>query len=107
MGVFSTTGNMCSAVERITLEDGRVQGKFRLAVDRKFREKDGTRKADFYTVIVPGTKLMNYMLNIVNAERGDKVFVSGSLSQEEIAKPDGTFYRNSVIYAYEIEVIKR
>ena len=98
---------MCSAVERVTLEDGRVQGKFRLAVDRKFREKDGTRKADFYTVILPGTKLINYMVNIVNAERGDKVVVSGSLTQNEYVKNDGTTGHDSVIYAYEIEVIKR
>ena len=101
MNVFSATGNVCGAVKREERVNGRVEARFRVAVDRDFKNADGRRDADFYTVIAVGRE-GEYALE--RFERGTRIAVAGSLSCREMTGDDGQRRLENVIFATKLEV---
>ena len=51
---IAATGNLTNDVELKTQEDGRPYAILRIASDRRYRAKDGTRLTDFISIKVRG-----------------------------------------------------
>ena len=51
---IAATGNLTNDVELRTQEDGRLYAILRIASDRRYRAKDGTRLTDFISIKVRG-----------------------------------------------------
>lgn len=101
MNVFSATGNVCNGVKREGRGNGRVEARFRLAVDRDFKNAQGVREADFYTVICAGREA-EYAVDRVF--KGTRIAVTGSLSCREMRDDDGVKRYENVIFASKLEV---
>lgn len=101
MNVFSATGNVCGSVKREARHNDRTEARFRFAVDRDFKNAEGKRDADFYTVICAGREA-EYALNRV--DKGTRLAVTGSLSCREMHGEDGVKRYENVIFANKLEV---
>ena len=101
MNVFVATGNVCGDVRREMKHGDRVEARFRLAVDRDFKNADGKRDADFYTVICIRHEA-EYAIDRVT--KGARIAVTGTLSCREIHDDDGTTRFDNVIFANKLEV---
>ena len=101
MNVFSATGNVCNGVKREIGRNDRTEARFRLAVDRDFKNADGKRDADFYTVICAGREA-EYALDRIF--KGNRIAVTGTLSCREMRDDDGMTRYENVIFANKLEV---
>lgn len=101
MNVFSATGNVCNGVKRETRRNDKTEARFRLAVDRDFKNTQGVREADFYTVICAGREA-DYALDRI--AKGTRIAVTGSLSCREMTDEDGVKRYENVIFANKLEV---
>ena len=81
------TGRIASDPEKRTTQSGISQCSFRLAVNRRFRDANGERKADFFNCVAwRGTA--DYVYNY--AAKGDPVSVRGSMQNRSYQAQDGT-----------------
>lgn len=101
MNVFSATGNVCGSVKREVKHNDKMEARFRFAVDRDFKNADGKRDADFYTVICAGREA-EYALDRFG--KGTRIAVAGSLSCREMMGDDGERRLENVIFANKLEV---
>ena len=101
MNVFSATGNVCGGVRRETRRGDRVEARFRFAVDRDFKNADGKRDADYYTVVCAGREA-EYALERVF--KGARVALTGSRSCREMHDEDGVKRYENVIFVNKLEV---
>ncbi len=56
MNVVALAGRLATDVEMREVAGGTAVANFRLAVDRPFKNKDGEREADFFTVVAWGQR---------------------------------------------------
>ena len=101
MNVFSATGNVCGSVKREVKRNDKIEARFKFAVDRDFKNADGKRDADFYTVICAGREA-EYAMNRIY--KGTRIAVTGSLSCREMRDDDGVKHYENVIFASKLEV---
>ena len=97
MNYFFCTGNACNDAERVERPGGRTEAKFRLAVDRDFRNAEGERETDYYTVIA--TRYVDVTYALERIHRGARLAVTGTLSRRETETG-----HESVIFASKLEV---
>ena len=87
MNKIDLVGRTTKDIELKILESGKVLANFSLAVDRRFKDKDGNRKVDFINIIAwgkPAETLSTYV------KKGDRLGVSGRLETGSYEKEDGT-----------------
>lgn len=101
MNVFSATGNACGNVKAEERRNDRREARFRFAVDRDFKNAEGRRDADFYTVICAGREA-EYALDRIF--KGTRIAVTGSLSCREMTDENGVKRYENVIFANKLEV---
>ena len=101
MNVFSATGNACGNVKAEECRNDRREARFRFAVDRDFKNAEGRRDADFYTVICAGREA-EYALDRIF--KGTRIAVTGSLSCREMTDENGVKRYENVIFANKLEV---
>ena len=68
--------------------------RYTLAVDRRFTEKDGTRKADFLRIVTFG-KAAEFTRQYLN--KGMKILVTGRIQSSSYEKDGHTFYATDII----------
>lgn len=94
------TGRLGKAPEVRTLSTGRVVANFRLAVPRRFKDKEGNRATDWLSIVVWGSQAERCQQYL---DKGSKVGVVGSIQTRSYQKSDGTTAYVTEIVAEDIE----
>lgn len=98
------TGALASDPEAHTTQGGVSRSNFRVAVQRRFRNQDGTRDADFLTVVAwrQTADFCNQYL-----KKGRKVAVEGSVQTRSYDAQDGSKRYVTEIIAESVESLDR
>lgn len=98
------TGNVCAKPEAFTTQKGISQSKFKLAVQRKYKNADGNYDADFFPVIAwrQTADFCNRYL-----DKGSKVAVEGTLQTRQYDAQDGSKRYITEIIADHVESFTR
>ena len=94
------SGNLASEVKTRTTGSGVSTATFRLAVQRKFSNKQGERETDFFDVVV-WRKTAEFCGKYLT--KGRKVIVNGSLQTRSYDASDGTKRYVTEIVADDVE----
>lgn len=95
-------GNLSHSPELRTTQSGKEVCNFSMAVNRRFRDADGERKADFFNVQVWGQQAAacaNYLA------KGRKVGVSGTMQSRQYEGKDGAKKTAWDVIADEVEFL--
>lgn len=98
---IAATGNLTNDVELRTQEDGRPYAILRIASDRRYRAKDGTRLTDFISIKVRGPLAERCA---AFAYKGCKLAASGDFETISFAE-DPTRQPGFLIKATEVEFL--
>ena len=98
---IAATGNLTNDVELKTQEDGRPYAILRIASDRRYRAKDGTRLTDFISIKVRGPLAERCA---AFAYKGCKLAASGDF-ETIIFSEDPTRQPGFLIKASDVEVL--
>lgn len=104
MNFVGISGNICSEVEAFTTQSGISRSTFRVAVQRKFKNANGERDADFLTVVAwkQNADFCNKYLS-----KGSKVLVEGSIQSRSYDAKDGSKRYVTEIIADHVESLTR
>lgn len=102
MNSCNFTGRIASDPEHRTTQSGVAVCNFRLAVNRSRKESDGTRKADFIS-IVAWRQSAEYISRFL--KKGDAVAVRGALQVRQYTAQDGSARYATEIQADSVESI--
>lgn len=97
-------GNLASDPEAHTTQSGISQSAFRIAVQRRYSNKDGVREADFFPVVAwrQTADFCNKYLT-----KGRKVAVEGTLQTRSWEAQDGSKRYVTEIIADTVEALTR
>jgi len=84
------------------LQDGKPVANFRLAVDRQYKNKDGSRDVDFFPVTVYG-KIAEVLAK--NTDKGCRVIVEGRLQNRSYKDKEGRTQWITEVIAANIQII--
>lgn len=98
------TGNLVADPEAHTTQSGISRSTFRVAVQRRFKNANGEREADFLTVVVwrQAAEFCNKYLT-----KGSKVCVEGSIQTRSYDAQDGSKRYVTEIVADNVESLSR
>lgn len=104
MNIVIITGNIASDVEAYTTQSGVSRSSFRVAVQRRFRNANGEREADFLNVVAwrSTADFCNKYL-----KKGSKVAVEGSIQTRSYDAQDGSKRYVTEIIAENVESLSR
>ncbi len=103
MNQINLIGNMTKDPEVNTNGDT-TYCRFSIAVDRDYKEKDGSKKTDFFNI----TAFRGTAENIGKyCHKGTKVFVSGSVHLDKYTDKDGVEKTGVSITARNVEFLDR
>lgn len=97
-------GNLASDVESRTTSGGIATCTFRVATQRRVANKDGTREADFHTVVCWRGLAENCARYLI---KGNKVAVEGSIQNRSYDAQDGTKRYVTEIVADNVEFLSK
>lgn len=97
-------GNVCSGVDDKTSDGGTPHARFRIAVQRKFKDKDGKYQSDFFSVDA-WRHTAEFATKYIS--KGDKVGIIGSLQTREWQTQGGEKRYATDIVAEEVEKLSR
>ena len=95
-------GRLASTPEVRTTQSGKKVATFKLATDRKMKDKDGNKVADFHTVILWG-KLAE--LAEMYLEKGRQVAIDGEVQNRSYTDKEGNKRFITEIVADEMEFL--
>lgn len=98
------TGNIATDIEYRTTQTGIANATFRVAVKRRFANKDGKHEADFLNVVAwrqNADFLHQY------AHKGDRCAVMGSIQTRSYDAQDGSKRTVTEIIADSVEVTRK
>lgn len=95
-------GNLASDVEMREVGDGRRVASFRLAVQRRFSNKQGEREADFFPIVVWGKAAEACARYLA---KGKKAGVGGRLQVRSYQGQDGAKRYVTEIVAEQVEFL--
>lgn len=98
---IAATGNLTNDVELKTQEDGRPYAILRIASDRRYRAKDGTRLTDFISINVRGPLAERCA---AMAYKGCKLAAAGDF-ETVVPSEDPTRQPGFLIKASDVEVL--
>lgn len=98
------TGNVCAKPEAYTTQKGDSQAKFKIAVQRKYKNADGNYDADFFPVIA-WRQTADFCNR--NLDKGSKVAVEGTLQTRTYEAQDGSKRYVTEIIAEHVESFTR
>lgn len=93
-------GNLAADVESRTTQSGIAQASFRLAVQRRFADAQGQRKADFFQIVC-FRQTAEFVSKYLS--KGRKVAVEGSLQTRSYDAQDGSKRYVTEIIADSVE----
>lgn len=97
-------GRLAKNPEITTLPNGNERTRFSIAVDRDYKNEDGSRTTDWHNVVIWGSA--NYIRK-VHLGQGDKVCVSGRMENNEWTDNDGIAHREKVLNCKKIELVQK
>lgn len=97
-------GRLAKNPEITTLPSGKERTRFSIAVDRDYKNEDGTRTTDWHNVVIWGSA--NYIRK-THLGQGDKVCVSGRMENNEWIDSDGVQHREKVLNCTKIELVQK
>ena len=97
-------GRLAKNPEITTLPNGNERTRFSIAVDRDYKNEDGTRTTDWHNVVIWGRA--NYIRK-THLGQGDKVCVSGRMENNEWIDSDGVPHREKVLNCKKIELVQK
>ena len=101
MNKFEFIGNLTKDVELTTTPNGETVARFKIAVQRRFTNKDGVREADFMNCVV----WKNQAENLAKyCHKGDKIAVVGEV-RTRTYEVDGEKRFTTEFLANEIEFV--
>lgn len=95
-------GRIATDIELKTTQSGISRANFRIAVDRRFKDKDGKRESDFISVVAwrqQAEFISRY------GHKGDKIGISGSLQVRSFDAQDGSKRWVTEIVADEVDLL--
>ena len=95
-------GNLCHSPELRATQSGKEVCSFSIAVNRRFRDANGERKADFFNVQVWGQMAPVCAQYLA---KGRKVGVAGSMQSRQYDGKDGTRKTAWEVVADEVEFL--
>lgn len=102
MNRIVVTGNLARDPEMRETAAGEKMCNFSIAVQRKFAKEDGTREADFLSVVTWRALAENVMKYV---KKGDKVGVSGRIQVRSWQNQEGVKKYVTEIVADEVEFL--
>ena len=102
MNLTVMTGNLAADPEYGTTTSGHEVCRLRIAVNRQYRQQDGTRPADYFTVVCWGALASNCAKFLT---KGRKVGVKGRLETHSFEGRDGQTHYVTEITAEEVEFL--
>lgn len=103
--------NVCVFIGRLnknpkitTLTSGKERTSFSIAVDRDYKNEDGSRTTDWHNVVIWGSA--NYIRK-THLGQGDKVCVIGRMENNEWIDDDGVQHREKVLNCSKIELVQK
>ena len=103
--------NVCTFYGRLTanpeitmLPSGKERTRFSVAVDRNYKDANGNRPCDFFSVVKWGSA--EYFRR-TNMGKGDKVIVNGRMEMNEWTGTDGVLYRDKILNCENIELVQK
>lgn len=102
MNRIEAIGRLTKDVELNTTNNGTVVAKFSIAVDRKFKDKEGNKQTDFFNCVA-WKGLAETMGKY--CKKGSKIFLSGELQNRSWEAEDGTKRYATEIIANECEFL--
>lgn len=103
--------NVCVFIGRLnknpeitTIPSGKERTSFSIAVDRDYKNKDGSRTTDWHNVVIWGSA--NYIRK-THLGQGDKVCVIGRMENNEWIDDDGIQHREKVLNCSKIELVQK
>lgn len=104
MNSINIIGNVCNTPEAHTTQSGISRSTFRVAVQRRFRNAQGEREADFFTVVAwrKTADFCNHYL-----DKGMKVAVEGAMQCRQYDAQDGSKRTVWELIAENVESLER
>ncbi|MBR4347559.1 MAG: single-stranded DNA-binding protein [Fibrobacter sp.] len=97
-------GRLAKNPEITTLPNGNERTRFSIAVDRDYKNEDGSRTTDWHNVVIWGSA--NYIRK-THLGQGDKVCVMGRMENNEWIDNDGLQHREKVLNCRKIELVQK
>ena len=102
--VCTFCGRLTANPEITTLPSGKERTRFSIAVDRNYKDANGNRPCDFFSVIKWGSA--EYFRK-TNMGKGDKVIVVGRMEMNEWTGSDGMPRKDKVLNCENIELVQK
>lgn len=103
MNIITLTGRTARSIELKSTQNEKVFTNFTICVDRKFKDANGNRQADFFDCIAWG-KTAQFLANYVN--KGDRIGVTGSLQTRKWEDQNGNKRTAYEINAEQVELLE-
>ncbi len=102
MNELLLTGNLVRDAERNETKSGLPRLRFTVAVNRRYKNADGTRPADFLQCTMLGQNVDNILPYM---KLGKKVAVIGSVQRTDYTRPDGSHATYYDIFVRSVELL--
>ena len=104
MNLIMITGNIATDIDAHTTQSGISRASFKVAVQRRFRNANGEREADFLPVVA-WRQTADYCTKYL--KKGNKVAVQGSVQTRSYDAQDGSKRYVTEIIAENIEGLSK
>ena len=104
MNHIAIIGNLASDPESHTTQSGINRSTFRVAVQRRFRNAQGEREADFFTVVA-WRQTADFCNNYLT--KGRKVSVEGAMQMRQYDAQDGSKRTVWELIAENVEALEK
>lgn len=102
--VCTFCGRLTANPEITTLPTGKERARFSIAVDRNYKDKNGNRPCDFFSVVKWGSA---EYLRVTHLGKGDKVIVTGRMEMNEWQDNDGLLHKDKILNCESIELVAK
>ena len=102
--VCTFCGRLTANPEITTLPTGKERARFSIAVDRNYKDKNGQRPCDFFSVVKWGSA---EYLRVTHLGKGDKVIVTGRMEMNEWQDNDGLLHKDKILNCENIELVAK
>lgn len=102
--VCTFCGRLTANPEITTLPSGKERARFSIAVDRNYKDKNGQRPCDFFSVVKWGSA---EYLRVTHMGKGDKVIVTGRMEMNEWQDNDGLLHKDKILNCENVELVAK